>query len=398
MHFNPKIKIDDYLIKQKYLLFIFLISISIRIVSSFIFDFQFPDANHYLFMSIELEKNLIFENDLSMPGYPFILMISNILFNNHYILDLLLSSFFPIIIYFLSLSIFKKKKIALITSLITAFYPMNIFYSFAGLSENSFVFFIYLSFLFFYNKKYYSSFFFLILATYIRPVSEFFIPILIMHIMLNEKNNIKQITLISLKFAFLYCVFFSPWWIYNYNKYDTFVRTTLGTGQVLYLGNNKDNLTGGNNIGVDGNFEKFQNITDPIQKNKVILNETVKFILDNPLKFINLSFKKFIRYWNVFPNNENLKSNKLFKYVIFLSFFPILTMFCIYIFKNYKKRSFQNSSLLFLFVLYMTAIHVITISSLRYRYPIEPILIIFAGKLFSDFLFKNKYLLKISKK
>ena len=117
------------------------------------------------------------------------------------------------------------------------------------------------------------------------------------------------------------------------------------------------------------------------------MEDSIQFILDNPNQFLELSLKKFIRFWNVFPNNKKLNENTLFKYIIFLSYTPILLMSALWILKN--PNLIKKVTPMLLFILYTTLIHVVSISSIRYRFPIEPILIIlsshYLSSLFNEF-------------
>jgi hypothetical protein len=59
-----------------------------------------------------------------------------------------------------------------------------------------------------------------------------------------------------------------------------------------------------------------------------------------------------------------------------------------FILRNSKKH-FRKITPILALSLYLTLVHMVTIGSIRYRFPLEPFLIIFAGYFFVD-LFKNK--------
>ena len=214
-------------------------------------------------------------------------------------------------------------------------------------------------------------------------------PIVIFYFLYLNNNNIKIVFINFIKALVIFIVFLSPWLLFNYSKYNKVVLTNIGTGEVLYLGNNKKNKTGGNNMGVDADFKKYNTgkFKDKLDRDKALLEDSIQFILDNPNQFLELSLKKFIRFWNVFPNNKKLNENTLFKYIIFLSYTPILLMSALWILKN--PNLIKKVTPMLLFILYTTLIHVVSISSIRYRFPIEPILIIlsshYLSSLFNEF-------------
>ena len=143
-------------------------------------------------------------------------------------------------------------------------------------------------------------------------------------------------------------------------------------------------------MGVDSDYIKYRGYDvihdNKYDKDKALMSEAISYIKKNPKHFFYLSLKKFKRFWNFFPNHKDLKENVFFKYVVFLSFFPILLISLIYFIKNIK--SLKKISPLILFIFYTTAVHIVAISSLRYRYPIEPILIILCGQYLAMFFTK----------
>ena len=86
-----------------------------------------------------------------------------------------------------------------------------------------------------------------------------FVPFIIFsfYFVYNDKNLKYSITSI-LKYLAVYIFLLSPWWIHNYYKYDTFVRTNLAMGQILYIGNNPLNKSGGGISGKDFSFDNFE--------------------------------------------------------------------------------------------------------------------------------------------
>ena len=174
---------------------------------------------------------------------------------------------------------------------------------------------------------------------------------------------------------------FTPWWIYNYERFGQFVKLTPGLGIVLYSGNNKLNKTGGGNYPEDFNFDIVEGIDDPIKKDKIMKESAIKFIIENPEKFIKLCIKRFLRFYNIVPNykKDNILSED-FKFstvnlvsmisMVGLYFFSLLTLI------KLNKKTFVKLLPLLTYTVLLTGIHVITIASIRYRFPIEFILLI----------------------
>ena len=77
---------------------------------------------------------------------------------------------------------------------------------------------------------------------------------------------------------------------------------TPSLGHTLYSGNNEINKTGGGNLHEDFNFNIIKGINDPIKRDKIMKDAAIKFIIENPARFIRISFKRFVRFFNIIPN------------------------------------------------------------------------------------------------
>ena len=185
-----------------------------------------------------------------------------------------------------------------------------------------------------------------------------------------------------------YVLLMTPWWLHQYNKYGEFVRLSLGDGIILYAGNNPLNKTGGGIIGEDVDLSAFVSEKNPILRNNLMRDAALKFIIENPKKFIENSGTKFLRLWRLWPHTSSYQQWYIFAASL-LSYGVVLFAFIGFVFRNSRYYFLEIMPILGLFI-YLTAVHMVTIGSLRYRFPLEPFLIIFAGYFFIDFL-KNKH-------
>lgn len=345
----------------------------------------FPDSISYLKLS-----NLIFTPTLivdyqAMPGYPVFLYLSNKIFSNYFAFDILVSSILVLVASKLYFKIFNNEQGAKICALLFALYPFNIFYASIMLSENSYVFFNFVGFTFLYYNRNTLGFLFIIISILIRPTLDLYnIIIIILFSIFIFKDQLKTTFFKISIFIIMYCAIFTPWWIYNYERFGQFVKLTPGLGIVLYSGNNELNKTGGGNYPEDFNFDIVEGIDDPIQKDKIMKERAIKFIIENPEKFIELCIKRFLRLYNIVPNykKDNILSGD-FKFstvnlvsmisMVGLYFFSLLTLI------KLNKKTFVKLLPLLTYTVLLTGIHVITIASIRYRFPIEPILLILSS-------------------
>ena len=303
-----------------------------------------------------------------------------------------------------------------------------------------------IGFYFLISKKFILSYFFFVLSILTRPLGDLIFPFIILYFLIFIfKFNKRKILINILKYLAIYFILMTPWWYHNYIKYDKFVRLNLSTNFLLYVGNNKNNKTGGGVVidrddirlfperfsipHSDYNFEIFrgkpgfevkvdhldhqgnlvssivgygEEKVDPplakdikgvyddntVRRKKGIENfllrdsqfkkEAIKFIKNNPKQFFKNALIKFKRFWSPIPFSQEYKQNLLFKNISFLSFSLLLFFSLI---GAIMHRNWFNPKLLpfYVFIIYINLVHMVLISSIRYRFVIEWIMILTAS-------------------
>ena len=357
----------------------------LRIICLLVFSIEeIPDASSYLSTGKELFASGVFSSDKMMPLYPIISFVSFCLLDFN-LLDILFSSFTSFVILLLSFEIFKQKTVAIISSVIYTFYPFSIYYAFSGLTETSFVFFVLLSYLLLYKKSYRLASVTLVISLLIRPTLDYLnILLIIVFTLIIHREDLLLSLKITVQYIVIYICVLSPWWIMNYNKYDHFVRLNLGFGEMVYGGNNPKNPSGrAIEEGLD--FSLFRHIEDPYIRNSELVKVAFEYIRQNPKAFLRTSGLRLRSFWNIIPNHEAYR-NPFFNVISILSLGSLILGSICFIFLSNKSQKLLVLPI-FLFIFYLTIIHAVTIGSIRYRYPIEPFLIIFTSfslsKLFS---------------
>ena len=190
-------------------------------------------------------------------------------------------------------------------------------------------------------------------------------------------RGIGRIAQIGMVAGLLYCALMAPWWARNYAVLGTFIPFTTSAGENFYLGNSANNPEAGIDWTVEKGREPATSISanrNEVERMRAFTAAAVTHILNDPAGFLVRAGKKFARFWNIIPNATEYRS-PLFIAVAFLSFAPILLLAII----GVSATPSPSSAPVLLLVLYFTALHMITIASLRYRLPIEPFLIVLAS-------------------
>ena len=355
--------------------YIFLLALVFRLIGAYYFgNSAFPDSVEYYEAGSRLFEYGSFYNQKIMPIYPIVSYLS-ISFFSFQLIDILLSSCSIFLIYYLGKSLLNEEMHAKVASLGIAVYPFSIFYASSGLTETSFVFCVLLAFMALYQKKIYLGLLFLILSVLIRPTLDLINPLIILcFCIVVYKESVAFALKQLLKYALVYIFLLAPWWIYNYNEYGQFVRLNLGAGEILYGGNNPNNKDGrASDEGLD--FSEFRYITDLVERDKTLKAEAYKYILDNKAEFILKSFRRLAAFWNIFPNHQKHRSSitMIVSAMSMLMLYMGVLGFLFIADKSMLKRCVP----IFIMFIYLSAIHAVTIGSIRYRYPLEPFMILF---------------------
>jgi 4-amino-4-deoxy-L-arabinose transferase-like glycosyltransferase len=373
------------------LLIIFLLSFALRFGFYFLGNtFGFPDSETFYQAGRSLFLYGFIESDYVMPMYP---VITFLLRDNNLLtpVEIFISSLTVIVIYEISMALHSCRKTAIIASIIAALYPYFIYLSVSKLSETIYIFLIALSILSYYKKYFKTGHILACFGLLIKPVLELIYPILIFYFItvISKKSPRLALREIFIYLCF-YVIFMTPWWLHNYNKYGEFVRLNLASGVVFYAGNNPMNKSGGGIVGIDYNYDIVRNEINPLRRDDIFVSESLRYIQDNPLDFFARAGKKFVRFWRLWPYAKEFNSYvyvlaSLFSYGIVL-FFSLLTFFSL------STAALKHSMPIFILCIYLTFVHLITISSIRYRIPLEPFLIAFSAYGINNIIFKFKKL------
>ena len=201
-----------------------------------------------------------------------------------------------------------------------------------------------------------------------------------------------------------------PITLYNYQRFHSFVLLNTNAGFAFFWGNNPIYGTQFQPILSDDNVGYGQLIPNDVRSlseaamDQELLKRGIGFVISNPVRYILLSISRIPFYFEFWPTkSSSLISNlsRVFSFGIMLPFMVygiIATLF------NLSLKALGGWSspavLLMLFSFLYTGIHVLTWTLIRYRLPIDAILLVFAGyalvdiyqKITHRFIFKQRAL------
>ncbi|MFN4227468.1 MAG: ArnT family glycosyltransferase [Candidatus Ratteibacteria bacterium] len=375
----------ERMLKNKVLVLILVIGFFLRIafVLTLKNHFYFDDEFEYykMIQNFLSGKGIIVGENLKSfrpPLYPLIISIL-VLFKFNLIGIRFFQSFISTVTVYFVYLIAKKtfdEKVGIISASISSFYPFFIYYNGFLLTETLFIFLTVLSIFYLImsiEKNGKISFFsgvFLGLAGLTRPTIQLYLPCSILHILsIKEDLKIKFRKIAILVAGF--CLTLSPWIIRNYVIFHKFIPGTTMGGWVFWEGNNPNSDGGPCSYFPEGILE-----IEEIEREKILYKMTFKVIKEDPKRFVYLLRNKFKRFWNIVPNAPEFEKKFLYRFISIFSFGIMMPFFIIGFFislKNKKAQFFHSLIILF------TIFHILFLSSIRYRLPIEPFYIILSS-------------------
>lgn len=349
-----------------------------RVVVAFLLPDQgFPDAQGYRDAGLEFWRTFHIGPSNIMPLYPILVGITGA-GSGQFLLDAALSTLAVWLIDRLALALFADEIVAIVAAAVAAIYPYFIFYAAVGLTEPLFIALLLAAFLSWYRGAFFPAAIFAVLGILTRPAIELLAPLLVAYFAfavhrLGVKGTARQLAV----YGAVYVALMSPWWLHNYAAYGGFVRLNLGSGFLLYAGNNPMSHTGGGLVDIDWDNHAFDNIDDPVARDRAYRDAALAYIKEHPARFAELAWIKFTRFWQLWPYAQEYRSN-VYVIVSLLNYGPVL-LFSLAYFGFWGRQDLRKIAPILMFTAYLTAVHSVFVSSIRYRLPIEPFLIIFAS-------------------
>ncbi len=213
-----------------------------------------------------------------------------------------------------------------------------------------------------------------------KEVLSLYFPVLAIVGLITVRDKAKMLRCTAI-FLMAYGLCLMPWVIRNSRIQGQLTFLTNSSGLTFYLGNNPSvnpRWYGGDWItGIDTVYptEKDLRAVDPaVQPDRWYFQHAVEHIQHHPWIFLKNVGIKAGRLWYPFYH----KSPTWAKWVTGLPYAGILILACIGFYSS--RRNWRALMPFYLLLVYLTGIHAVTIPGIRYRYPMVPVLMFFAGR------------------
>ena len=221
------------------------------------------------------------------------------------------------------------------------------------------------------------------IAVLLRQLFLLFIPFLFFWVLWRAGKNQFGTLVVS---GVVILLMMLPFTIFNYIRFNRFVLLNTNAGFAFFWGNHP---IYGNHFEpiLTDNMGSYQDLIpenirdlDEAALDQELLIRGVQFVLDDPIRYLRLSVSRIPPYFKFWPSSESsLVSN-----IVRVGSFGILLPFILYglvlsFIRRKKPLTKQPLSLLYLYIAVYSAMHVLSWTLIRYRLPVDAILVIFAG-------------------
>ena len=410
---------------SKYFFYIFILSILTRILFA-IFSGIPSDSNADWTNRYDIQSSNILEGKYNLeqrlfitaPLYSYFAAIIKLFFGEFYkfiiiSIQVILSAISVILIAKTANIIFNT-KIALISGVVYALYPITLYFTHIlgqeSLFQSLFIFFIYHYFKFLKDKEkkylFIASIFFT-LAFLTKSHIIFVIPFIVISLFLFNKKLIQKVKCIAI---FLSVVFLLtlPYGIYNYKVNGMFVFSSSGHGGMLLISNNDQyykfltnpppiNSKEHQKLSSSLNYDVFYKVennftknTNHSEKQSLFFKEAINWIINNKSKYAEMVYINFINVLK--PGfNKNHYPFKIWLFTLIVSI-PVFLIAYFEIFKNLLKKPYfhhLNFFIILSFIIYSITFY----QQGRFRViTLEPIyLMYFSSGIFNIFCYMIKF-------
>ena len=225
------------------------------------------------------------------------------------------------------------------------------------------------------------------IALLLRQVFLLFLPFLFLWVWIVRFIRTRSLPVAPTILSFtLIILLISPVTLYNYSRFHRFVLLNTNSGYAFFWGNNPIYGTKFIPILPTATYQdlipKDVRHLDEAALDQELLKRGIQFVMDDPKRYVLLSLSRippYFMFW--YSPDSSLLSNisRIGSFGIFLPFMLYGLMLGIKKYDRFWNLILSPDGLLILFVVVYSGIHILTWTLIRYRLPIDAVLIPFAS-------------------
>jgi hypothetical protein len=226
----------------------------------------------------------------------------------------------------------------------------------------------------------------LAMTVLLRQVFLLFIPILFLWLLWRsyryQARSVWVMTGILTGATLILLLSIAPWTYRNYQAFGQFVLLNTNAGFAFYWGNHP--IHGYNFISIlPAGGPSYQDLIpaelrhlNEAELDRALLKLSLTNITEDPVRYLMLSLSRIKDYFKFWPSADSSLISNLSRLFSFAFFLPLMLYGLLYSFR--RSLSIENL-ILYLFIASYTAIHLLSWALIRYRLPVDAVLLIFAS-------------------
>lgn len=225
-------------------------------------------------------------------------------------------------------------------------------------------------------------------AVLLRQVFLLLIPILLIWIWLSGGR--KHAALVTLP-ALIVGMLILPFTLFNYSRFDRFVLLNTNAGFAFFWANHPIYGTQFQPI-LPEEMGSYQDLIpedlrglDEAAMDQELLRRGLGFVVEDPVRYVQLSLSRIPVYFMFWPSEQSSLISNVGRTLSFGLFLPFMLYGLVRAWIERGKAAFlEPIGLLMLFIFFYSAIHLLSWALIRYRLPVDAVLMVFAGYAFVD--------------
>jgi 4-amino-4-deoxy-L-arabinose transferase-like glycosyltransferase len=192
-----------------------------------------------------------------------------------------------------------------------------------------------------------------------------------------------------------------PFTYYNQQRFDHFVLLNTNAGFAFFWANHPVYAHQFESILESSSYlslipVEFHQMNEA-ELDSALLKEGLQFVIDDPIRYARLSLSRLPALFMFWPASESGFRSNFFRATSFGLIWPFMLYGLLAVLSHLKKAASTKRFtilLLMVFVLFYTMLHLLSWALIRYRMPIDAVLIIFASFALVDLAARFKFRLK----
>lgn len=225
-------------------------------------------------------------------------------------------------------------------------------------------------------------------AVLLRQLIMLFIPFLFIWIFLANPGKLFKPLAIA---GTLTVILILPFTIYNYTRFDRFVLLNTNSGYAFFFGNHPIYGTQFQPILESSTYYEMIPAEllslDEAALDQALLKRGIQFVVDDPGRYVLLSISRIPAFFMFWPSRDSGLISNISRVGSFGLLLPLM-LYGLWLSVKFMRSPASRPALALLygFMFFYTVLHLLTWALIRYRLPVDAVLLIFAGLGLADLL------------